>query len=312
MREDFLWSQKYRPKTISDAILPTELKTTFQEFVNQKEIPNLILAGSAGVGKTTVARAMLEELECDYIVINGSMNGNIDTLRTEILNFASSVSFTGGRKYVILDEADYLNANSTQPALRNFMEEFSRNCGFILTCNFKSRIIEPLHSRCSVVDFKISKEDQPKIASQFFKRVINILDMEGISYDKAVVGTLVSNHMPDWRRVLNELQRYSTNGRIDTGILINFDEGTFKALLTTLKAKNFIEMRKWVAENINLGTDAIFRKIYDNMFANVAAQSIPQLVLIIADYQYKAAFVADQEINLTAAFTQMLIDIEFK
>ena len=221
MREDFLWVEKYRPKTVEDTILPVDLKRTFQNFVDQGNIPNLILAGSAGVGKTTIARAMLEQLGCDYIVINGSMNGNIDTLRNEILSFASSMSFSGGRKYVILDEADYLNANSTQPALRNFMEEFSKNCGFILTCNFRNRIIDPLHSRCSVIDFKIGKADMAKLAAQFFKRVITILDSENVKYEQQVVAEVINKHFPDWRRVLNELQRYSATGAIDTGLLTN-------------------------------------------------------------------------------------------
>ncbi len=209
MLEEFLWVEKYRPKTIRDTILPESLKQTFQEFVSQGNIPNLLLSGSAGCGKTTVARAMLEELGCDYIVINGSLNGNIDTLRNEIMQFASSVSLMGGRKYVILDEADYLNPNSTQPALRNFMEEFSRNCGFILTCNFKNRIIEPLHSRCSVVDFKITKKDLPSLAAQMMKRIQHILDTEGVEYDKSAVAEVLKQHLPDWRRTINELQRYS-------------------------------------------------------------------------------------------------------
>ena len=238
IRDDFLWVEKYRPKSINNAILPTNLKATFQQFVDQQNIPNLILTGRAGVGKTTVARAMLEELQCDYIIINGSMNGNIDTLRNEIRDFASSVSFSGGRKYVILDEADYLNPNSTQPALRNFMEEYSKNCGFILTCNFKNRIIEPLHSRCSVIEFKIETEEKPKMASQFFKRVCNILKDEGIEFEPKVIVEVITKFFPDWRRVLNELQRYSATGRIDSGILVNFSEENLKALVELLKTKN--------------------------------------------------------------------------
>ena len=206
MLDQYLWVERYRPKKIADTILPIDLKQTFQAFVDQKNIPNMILSGSAGVGKTTVARAMLEELGCDYIIINGSMNGNIDTLRNDILNFASAVSFSGGRKYVILDEADYLNPNSTQPALRNFMEEFAKNCGFILTCNFKNKIIEPLHSRCPVIDFRITKKEMPKLAAQFFKRAISILDENGVTHDKQVVAAVIEKHFPDWRRVLNELQ----------------------------------------------------------------------------------------------------------
>jgi DNA polymerase III delta prime subunit len=312
MLDEFLWVEKYRPKTIDECILPDGLKETFRAFIAQNDIPNLILSGSAGVGKTTVARAMLEQIDADYIVINGSMNGNIDTLRTDILSFASSVSFTGRRKYIILDEADYLNANSTQPALRNFMEEFSRNCGFILTCNFKTRIIEPLHSRCSVVEFKITKDDLPKLASQFMKRIINVLNTERITFDKSVVAELISKYVPDWRRVINELQRYSVNGSIDTGVFVNLNDSSVKTLISYLKTKNFVEMRKWVAENSDTDTTAIFRKLYDMSSDVVKSNSIPELVLILAEYQYKAAFVADPEINLVAAFTRIMIDIEFE
>ena len=312
VREDFLWVEKYRPKTIDDCILTQELKDTFNSFVSKGNIPNLILSGNAGVGKTTVARAMLEQIDADYIVINGSMNGNIDTLRNDIQKFASTVSLNGGRKYVILDEADYLNANSTQPALRNFMEEFSSNCGFILTCNFINRIIEPLHSRCSVVEFKITKNELPKLAAGFFKRVVGILNNERVEFDKAVVAELINKHVPDWRRVLNELQRYSHNGKIDSGIFINLKEDSIKALVGCLKIKNFTEMRKWVAENADSDSAQLFRALYDYSHDYVKPDSIPQLVLIIADYQYKAAFVADQEINLVAAMTQMMVDVEFK
>ena len=313
MNNEFLWVEKYRPKTIEETILPVELKATFQQFVDQKNIPNLILSGSAGVGKTTVARAMLEQLGCDYIVINGSMNGNIDTLRNEILNFASSVSLSGGRKYVILDEADYLNANSTQPALRNFMEEFSRNCGFILTCNFKNRIIEPLHSRCSVVDFKIGKSDMAKLAVQFLKRVENILTDESVEFDKAVVAQVIQKHFPDWRRVLNELQRYSATGRIDSGILVNLSEVSLKELITMLKSKDFSGVRKWVGENMDNDQNVIFRKLYDTCAEYLAdKQSEAQLVLIVSKYQYQSAFAADQEINMMACLTEMMIELEYK
>jgi DNA polymerase III delta prime subunit len=311
MRDDFLWVESYRPKTVSETILPDELKQTFQQFVDQGNIPNLILAGSAGVGKTTIARAMLEELDCDYIVINGSMNGNIDTLRNYIQQFASSVSLQGGRKYVILDEADYLNANSTQPALRNFMEEYSKNCGFILTCNFKNRIIEPLHSRCSVIDFKLNKEDKVNLAAQMFKRACMILNKEGVEFDKSVVAEVVRKYFPDNRRVLNELQRYSVSGVIDTGILSNVQEVTLSKLVKSLKDKNFTEVRKWVAENSDAEAADIFRKIYDKSSEIVVAGSIPQLVLILADYQYKSAFVADQEINLTACLTEVMANVQF-
>ena len=311
LREEFLWVEKYRPKKIEDCILPENLKQTFMAFVEQKEIPNLLLSGGPGTGKTTVARAMLEELGRDYVVINGSMNGNIDTLRNDIQQFASTISFSGGRKYVILDEADYLNANSTQPALRNFMEEFSRNCGFILTCNFKNRIIEPLHSRCSVVEFGLSKEDKPALASKFFKRVINILGAEGITYDKAVVADLVSKHMPDYRRVINELQRYSVNGKIDTGIFINLSEENYKALVRHLKSRNFNDMRQWVAENIDSDCTEVFAKLYDTAYQYVKKDSIPLLVVLLADYQYKDAFVANHEINMVAALAQIMSDVEF-
>lgn len=311
MLEEFLWVEKYRPVTIQDTILPENLKQTFQEFVNQGNIPNLLLSGSAGCGKTTVARAMLEELGCDYIVINGSLNGNIDTLRNEIMQFASSVSLMGGRKYVILDEADYLNPNSTQPALRNFMEEFSRNCGFILTCNFKNRIIEPLQSRCSVVEFKIKKTDVPTLAAQMMKRLCYILDTESVVYDKAVLVELIKKHYPDWRRVINELQRYSATGKIDSGLLANITESSYKDLVRFLKEKDFTNTRKWVAENIDTDATAIFRTLYDTASQYVSKNSVPNLVLILAKYQYQAAFVSDHEINLTACLTEMMIDLEY-
>lgn len=311
MNEEFLWVEKYRPKTIEDTILPTELKTVFQQFVDQKNIPNLILSGTAGVGKTTVARAMLEELGCDYIIINGSMNGNIDTLRNEILNFASSVSLSGGRKYVILDEADYLNANSTQPALRNFMEEFSRNCGFILTCNFKNRIIEPLHSRCSVVDFKIGKKDMAKLAMQFLKRVETILAAENVEFDKAVVAQIIQRHFPDWRRVLNELQRYSATGKIDSGILSNIQQTSIRELITMMKEKNYTEVRKWVKNNIDTDVNSLYNEFYETASQFFSPKSIPLLVTLIAKYQYQNAFAANSEINFAAFLAEVMIDAEF-
>jgi DNA polymerase III delta prime subunit len=311
VKEDFLWVEKYRPKTIEDTILPVELKKTFQQFIDQKNIPNLILSGTAGVGKTTVARAMLEELGCDYYVINGSMNGNIDTLRNEILGFASTVSFTGGRKYVILDEADYLNPNSTQPALRNFMEEFSRNCGFILTCNFRNRIIEPLHSRCSVIDFKINKSDMAKLAGQFFKRVQTILDTENVTYDKAVVAEIIQQHFPDWRRVLNELQRYSSSGAIDSGILTNLKTTNIKDLIGLMKEKNFTEVRKWVKNNIDSDINDMFNQFYDTAYEYFDTRYIPALVMIIAKYQYQGAFAANQEINFVAFLAEIMVELEF-
>jgi DNA polymerase III delta prime subunit len=312
MLDDFLWVEKYRPKTVEDTILPADLKATFQEFVNQKNVPNLILTGGPGVGKTTIAKAMLEELGCTYIVINGSMNGNIDTLRNEIKNFASTVSFTGGRKYVILDEADYLNPQSTQPALRNFMEEFSANCGFILTCNFLNRIITPLHSRCSVVQFKINASDKPKLAGRFMKRAIGILQKENVEFDEKVVAELIMKHFPDWRRVLNELQRYSATGKIDTGILANISADNFKSLTDKLKEKDFSGMRKWVAENLDNEPSALFRKIFENCNEYLKPDAIPRMVLLLADYQYKSAFVVDQEINFVAFLTEVMVDCEFK
>lgn len=311
MLEQFLWVEKYRPKTIEETILPADLKSVFQQFVDQGNIPNLILSGSAGVGKTTVARAMLEQLGCDYIVINGSMNGNIDTLRNEILNFASSVSLSGGRKYVILDEADYLNPNSTQPALRNFMEEFSRNCGFILTCNFKNRIIEPLHSRCSVIDFKISKQDMAKLAGQFFKRATSILDDENVSFDKQAVAEVINKYFPDWRRVLNELQRYSATGKIDSGILVNLQDLSLTELVALIKDKNFSAVRKWVGQS-DYDQHLVFRKFYDIAYDLLPPSEVPALVLLIAKYQYQAAFSADAEVNLMAFFAEVMMEITFK
>ena len=310
MREEYLWVEKYRPRTVDDCILPSDLKQTFQTFVDQQNVPNLLLSGGPGVGKTSVAKAMLDQLDSDYICINGSLSGNIDTLRNDIMQFASSVSFSGGRKYVILDEADYLNPQSTQPALRNFMEEFSKNCGFILTCNFKNRIIEPLHSRCSVIDFKIPTNQKPKIAAGFFKRTCNILEENNIQYDQKVVAELVQKHFPDWRRVLNELQRYSVSGNIDSGLLTSLTDESFKALLSYLKTKNFTEMRKWVGLNSDNESTSLFRSIYENCSTYVEPNSIPQVVLILADYQYKSAFVADQEINLVACLTEMMAEIK--
>jgi len=311
MRDNYLWSEDYRPQKIEDCILPENLKNTFQQFVEQKNIPNLLLSGSSGCGKTTVAKAMLEELHCDYIVINGSMNGNIDTLRNEIKNYASAVSFYGGRRYIIIDESDYLTPQ-TQAALRNFMEEYSSNCGFIMTCNFKNRIIEPLHSRCSVIDFKIKKSDLPSLASQFLKRVCGILDKEGVEYEKKVIASVITQHYPDWRRVLNELQRYSVVGKIDEGILVNFSEESFKSLVNHLKNKDWPNARKWVGENSDTDVDSLFKSLYDNMHDFVVPQSIPELVLILARYQYQHAFVANAEINLAACVLEIMASVSFK
>jgi len=310
MSKDFLWCEKFRPKTISETILPDDLKQTFQQFVDQENIPNLLLTGGPGIGKTTVARAMCEQLNVDYIVINGSMNGNIDTLRTEIKDFASTISFTGGRKYVILDEADYLNPQSTQPALRNFMEEFSKNCGFILTCNFKNRIIDPLHSRCSVVEFKIGSKDKASMASQMYKRVKTILSDESVTYDQKALAELITLYFPDFRRIINELQRYGATGSIDAGILAHHSSN-IKELVQALKQKKFTEMRKWIANHKDVDTAQLYRQLYDSATEYVEPQSIPQLVVTLADYQYKAAFVADHEINNVACMTALMVEVDW-
>ncbi len=313
MQEDFLWVERYRPNTIEDTILPEKLKSVFQKFVDQDNIPNLLLTGRAGIGKTTVAKAMLEEINADYIVINGSMNGNIDTLRVDIANFASTVSFTGSRKYVILDEADYLNPNSTQPALRNFMEEFSKNCGFILTCNFKNRIIDPLHSRCSVVEFVISNDEKADIAAQFFGRVKTILKEQNVEFDNKAVVELVKTHFPDWRRTLNELQRYSSTGRIDSGILSNHSSGNLDGLISLMKGKNFTGVRKWVAENSDIDSSMLYRNLYDMLPNKIkSTQSVADAIIILAEYQYKEAFVANSEINRVAALATIMAEVDWK
>jgi DNA polymerase III delta prime subunit len=310
--EEYLWVEKYRPKTVDDAILPKHLKKTFKEILKTGEIPNLLFTGTAGVGKTTIAKALCNELGLDYLLVNGSEEGNIDTLRNKIKHFASTVSLQGGYKVVILDEADYLNPQSTQPALRGFIEEFSNNCRFIMTCNFKNRIIEPLHSRCSVVEFNIAKKDMPDLCGSFMKRVGTILDGENVEYDQAVIAELIMKHMPDWRRVLNELQRYSVSGKIDTGILVSLSEVSIGNLMSAMKDKNFKKMRQWVTDNIDQEPAALFRKIYDNMAEYVEPQSIPQLVLILADYQYKNSFVADHELNMVACCTEIMAGVNFK
>ena len=306
-----LWVEKWRPKKIADCILPIELKTTFQKFVDDGFIPNLLLSGGPGVGKTTVSRAMLDELSCDYIMFNGSLNVDKDSLRIDIRNYASSVSMSGGRKYVILDEADYLSVNHVQPALRNFMEEFSKNCGFILTCNFKNKIIPPLHSRCSVIDFKISGKQKSQLANEFLNRASTILNEEKIEFDKRVLAELIMKYFPDWRRVLNELQRYSALGKIDSGILAQVVDTDIKDLITALREKNFIAMRKWVGLNSATDTSVFFRKLYEMSGDILKPDSVPPLVLILADYQYKSAFATDQEINLAACLTQVMIDCDF-
>ena len=311
MSTEFLWVEKYRPKTVSDTILPESLKQTFKKILDGKELPNMLFTGTAGLGKTTVARALCNELGCDYILINGSEEGNIDTLRTKIKQFASSVSLQGGFKVVILDEADYLNPQSTQPALRGFIEEFSNNCRFILTCNFKNRIIEPLHSRCGVYEFNTSKKSMAELCQSFMARCKTILDNEKIEHDDKSLAELIIKFAPDWRRVLNELQRYSINGRIDSGIINNLQDKNFDDLFSHLKNKNFKSMRSWVVNNIDTDASAIFRAIYDRMSDKVAPQSIPQLVLLLADYQYKNAFVADHELNVVACLTEVMSDVQF-
>ena len=308
---DFLWVEKYRPKTIVDAILPQRLKDTFNAIVTNGDLPNMLFTGTAGLGKTTVARALCNTLGLDYIVINGSEEGNIDTLRGKIKQFASTVSLQGGYKVVILDEADYLNPQSTQPALRGFIEEFSNNCRFILTCNFKNRIIEPLHSRCGVYEFNTSKKDLADLAAQFLKRIQRILDDEGIGYDQMAIVDLIMKHAPDWRRIINECQRYSLTGRIDSGVTKNLTNDNYDQLFKFLKEKDFKKMRSWVANNIDTDASSIFRAIYDRMAEKIQPQSIPQLVLILADYQYKNSFAADHELNVVACMTEIMANVEF-
>ena len=308
--EHLLWTEKYRPQSIEDCILPDRLKKPFQEYVNQSNIPNLILSGGPGVGKTTVAKAMCNEIGCDFIVINGSDESGIDIFRTKIKNYASSMSLAGGRKVIIIDEADYLNPNSTQPALRNAIEEFAVNCSFIFTCNYKNRIIEPLHSRCAVVDFALKNGEKAKMASAFFKRIQSVLQSESVDYDDAVIAELVKKHFPDFRRVLNELQRYSQFGKIDTGILSQIADVSISEIVKNIREKDFGAIRKWVASN-EIDSNALYRKIYDALYDTMKPQSIPQAVLILADYQYKAAFVADQEINTVACLTELMVNCEF-
>jgi DNA polymerase III delta prime subunit len=308
--EHLLWTEKYRPKTIEDCILPDRLKKPFQEYVNQKNIPNLLLSGGAGVGKTTVAKAMCNEIGCDFMVINGSDESGIDTFRTKIKNYASSMSLSGGRKVIIIDEADYLNPNSTQPALRNAIEEFAPNCSFIFTCNYKNRIIEPLHSRCAVIDFGMKNGEKAKMASAFFKRIQSVLQSEKVDFDDAVIAELVKKHFPDFRRVINELQRYSQFGKIDTGILSQIADVSISEIVKHISSKDFGSIRKWVASN-EIDSNTLYRKLYDSMYEVLKPTSIPQAVLILADYQYKAAFVADQEINTVACLTELMVNCEF-
>jgi DNA polymerase III delta prime subunit len=312
MSTDFLWVEEYRPKTIDDCILPQSLKTLFKSFIDKGELSNLLFSGTPGIGKTTVAKALCDQLNCDWIMINGSEEGGIDVLRDKIKNFASTVSLSGGKKVVILDEADYLNPQSTQPALRGFIEEFHKNCRFILTCNFKNRIIEPLHSRFSNIEFKINSKDKPKLASKLFERTISILKENNVDYNDKVLAQLVKKHFPDFRKVINELQRYSVSGSIDAGILTNITNENLKSLMKLLKEKDFTETRKWVTQNLDNDPVRIFRSIYDNLYDNLQPETIPHAVLILADYQYKSAFVADQEINFTACLTEIMSQVKFK
>ena len=312
MSTDFLWVEEYRPKTIDDCILPQSLKTLFQSFIKKGEVSNLLFSGTPGVGKTTVAKALCEQMNCDWIMINGSEEGGIDVLRNKIKNFASTVSLSGGKKVVILDEADYLNPQSTQPALRGCVEECHKNCRFILTCNFKNRIIEPLHSRFSNIEFRISPKDKGKLATKLFERVSYILKEQNIEYEESVVAELIKKHFPDFRKLINELQRYSVSGTIDAGILVNVSDENLKTLVAHLKTKEFGNMRKWVVNNLDNDPVKIFRKIYDSMYTNLQPETIPHAVLIIADYQYKSAFVADQEINLVACLTELMSQVKFK
>ena len=309
---DFLWVEKYRPKTISETILPSSLKAVFGKMVETGELPNMLFSGTAGTGKTTVAKALCNELNLDYIIVNGSEEGNIETLRGKIKQFASSVSLQGGYKVVILDEADYLNPQSTQPALRGFIEEFSNNCRFILTCNFKNRIIEPLHSRCSVYEFNTTKKDMAELAGMFFKRFTSILDDEGVVYEQKAAADLIMKHAPDWRRVLNEGQRQGISGLDITSNTISTGVDTFATLASHLKAKDFKKMRTWVVNHMDIDTVAIYRGLYNNMNELVDTGSIPQLVLILADYQYKDSFVADHELNTVACMTEIMAGVQFK
>ena len=310
--DQILWVEKYRPKKIADCILPEQLKNTFQQYVDKKEIPNLIFAGSAGVGKTTVAKAMCDEIGADYIMINGSDESGIDTLRTKIKGFASTVSLIGGRKVIIIDEADYLNPNSTQPAFRGVIEEFASNCSFIFTCNYKNRIIQPIHSRCSVIDFKLQNGQRAKMATLLLKRVKEILKIEGVDFDEKVLAEVITKYFPDYRRVLNELQRYSVSGKIDVGILSTMTDVKLNELVEGLRDKNFKEVRKWVGTNSDNDANKIFREIYDKMYDILKPETIPLAVVLIGKYQYQSAFVVDQEINLMAFLTEMMIDCEFK
>lgn len=311
--DQFLWVEKYRPQKIDDCVLPESLKETFRQYVSQGELPHFLLSGTAGVGKTTVAKALCNEIGAEYIMINGSEEGrSIDVLRTTIKGFASTVSLTDAKKVIIIDEADYMNAQSIQPALRAFIEEYSANCRFIFTCNYKNKILEPIHSRCTCIDFKIDAKDKQGLLGQFFKRATQILKQENIEFDQKVVAEVITKYFPDYRRVLGELQRYSVSGKIDSGILVNMNQESFKELINLMKEKDFTNVRKWVGKNSDSDTVSLFRELYDTSVTYMVAESIPSLVLVLADYQYKAAFVADHELNIMAALTEIMANCKFK
>lgn len=308
--EEFLWTEKFRPRTIADTILPSRFKSVFVEFAKQKNAPNMILAGGPGCGKTTIARAFCEEIGASYILLNASLDGNIDTLRTMIREFASSISFNKQRKYVILDEADYLTA-ATQPALRSFMEEFAKNCGFIFTCNYPDKIIGALHSRSTLIEFKYTKEDKKEIIVEFFRRITKILEKEGIEYDKGAITELIKKFFPDMRKIINDLQTYSASGKIDAGILSVLDDLQMKQVVDLMKDKNFTDLRKWVAET-EIAENDLYKKFYDTAVKYLVPESIPQLVLILARYSYQSSFCLNKDINLMACLTECMIELGFK
>ena len=310
--EEFLWVEKHRPTDIQSCILPSQLKLTLSEFVSSGDIPNVTFSGKPGCGKTTAAKALIEELDCTYMMINGSEESGIDTLRVKLKNFASTVSLHGGRKYLIIDEADHLNPASTQPALRGMIEEFSANCGFIFTCNYVNRIIPALISRCPIYDFAIPKDEEQTLQGEFFVRALNILKQENIEFDKRAVVSLVQKYFPDWRRVLNELQRYSVSGKIDAGVLVNITSDNMEQLISFMKNKEFTNVREWVVNNLDNDPTRLFRSLYDSLYDNVDGSSIPHIVVILAEYQYKASFVADQEINSLACLTEIMARAKFK